>query len=197
MALNKIVVKKTSLKKIIPLLAFIVVFLFLFKGLSLKPRVIPSVLIDKMMPNTTLPSLLTDGIGFSTEEIAKDGGLYLVNFYASWCGPCRVEHPSLLRLQELGYKIYGIAYKDKPKHAINFVENLGNPYVSIGVDLEGRAGVNWGVYAVPETFVIYRGRVIYKHFGVIHEQDMEDIEKLLKKADQKFKTEAPKAEKES
>ena len=176
-----------NLRKIIPFLVFAVLFAFLFRGLSLKPRVIPSVLINKPMPQTVLPALMGSeisktGIGFSTDQITAKGGLVLVNFYASWCPPCRIEHPALLRLQKLGYKIYGIAYKDKPENAQNFVDNLGNPYVNIGVDLKGRAGVNWGVYAVPETFVILNGRVIYKHFGVIHEQDMENIEALLDKA---------------
>jgi cytochrome c biogenesis protein CcmG/thiol:disulfide interchange protein DsbE len=84
----------------------------------------------------------------------RDGEVKLVNYWASWCAPCRVEHPNLDLLREEGVTIYGVNYKDDPEKAIGFLEELGNPYAALGADPEGRMALDWGVYGVPETYVV-------------------------------------------
>ncbi|MGE0725253.1 MAG: DsbE family thiol:disulfide interchange protein, partial [Alphaproteobacteria bacterium] len=106
-----------------------------------------------------------------------------VNVIASWCVPCRAEHPLLNRLaKEQGVLVYGINHKDKPADARRFLDQLGNPYRRIGVDADGRASIEWGVYGVPETFVIDRaGRVRYRHVGALGPQDFDPIVALVEK----------------
>ena len=84
----------------------------------------------------------------------RDGTVKLVNYWASWCAPCRVEHPNLEALKQQGVTIYGVNYKDKPANALKFLDDLGNPYAGTGQDANGRQAINWGVYGVPETYVI-------------------------------------------
>lgn len=133
--------------------------------------VVPSALIGKAAPNTPLPAipgLTTDDgqplPGFDPE--AFDGPV-VVNVWASWCGPCREEHPILMALSEQeGVTLAGLNYKDKTDAAVKFLGNLGNPYDMAGADSNGRAGIEWGVYGVPETFVVSAdGEIIYKHVG--------------------------------
>ncbi len=99
-------------------------------------------------------------------------GVKLVNFWASWCLPCRAEHPVLERIaKEHGVRIYGINYKDKPEEALKFLAELGNPYVAIGADAKGRTGIEWGIYGVPETFVIDgQGTILLRFAGPMTEQ---------------------------
>ena len=105
----------------------------------------------------------------------KDGKVKIVNFWASWCAPCRVEHPNLKKLSDEGVRILGVNYKDKPENARGFLAELGNPYAAIGAD-SGRLGIEWGVYGVPETFVIdAKGHVILRHAGPITEQELERV----------------------
>ncbi len=97
----------------------------------------------------------------------------LVNFWASWCGPCRAEHPSLARLAAEGVPIYGINYKDEPEKALGFLGELGNPYAGIGADPAGRTAIDWGLYGVPETFVIDgEGRILLRFAGPITERSL-------------------------
>ena len=84
----------------------------------------------------------------------RDGQIKLVNYWASWCAPCRVEHPNLEQLAKEGLPIYGVNYKDNPQNALGFLEELGNPYAALGADEDGRMAIDWGVYGVPETYVI-------------------------------------------
>ncbi|OZO45542.1 hypothetical protein CGU37_28930 [Pseudomonas fluorescens] len=98
----------------------------------------------------------------------------MVNFWASWCAPCRVEHPNLEALAEQGVTVYGVNYKDKPEAALKFLAELGNPYAAIGQDDTGRMGLNWGVYGVPETYVINGdGRIVMRHAGPITQRVIE------------------------
>jgi len=91
----------------------------------------------------------------------------VVNFWASWCAPCRVEHPNIQALADLGIPVYGVNYKDKPNQALSFLESLSNPYKKIGTD-EGRTGLDWGLYGVPETFIIdANGKVLMRHAGPV------------------------------
>lgn len=131
---------------------------------------LPSTFIGRAAPDFqgdqlgALPLLARD-------DLAR-GEIVIVNFWASWCAPCRAEHPLLERLaREDGITIYGVNYKDNPARALGFLEELGNPYAKIIADNSGRTGLNWGLYGVPETFVIDgSGTVILRHPGPVTEQ---------------------------
>lgn len=146
---------------------------------------IPSALIGEPAPRTELPPLPgTELPGLDSEIFA--GKVTLVNVFASWCVPCRDEHPMVMELKRDGrFAVTGLNYKDKPANALKFLTELGNPYSAIGIDENGRAGIDWGVYGVPETFVIGKdGRIAYKHVGPITpasltQRLMPEIEKAL------------------
>jgi cytochrome c biogenesis protein CcmG/thiol:disulfide interchange protein DsbE len=134
---------------------------------------LPSALIDRPAPEMALPGLTEGDPGLTTAMLRADG-VKVVNVWASWCGPCRVEHPELMRLAEMGVTLHGLNYKDEPRNAKAFLEELGDPYDSVGVDDRGRAGIEWGVYGVPETFVIDAdGAIAFKHVGPIQNDDLE------------------------
>jgi cytochrome c biogenesis protein CcmG/thiol:disulfide interchange protein DsbE len=136
---------------------------------------VPSVLVGRQVPATALPpleGLVRDGVavpGLTPADLR--GRPLLVNVFASWCGPCRIEHPLLMRLAEdPELAIVGINNKDQPENARRFLGALGNPYEAVGVDANGRASIEWGVYGVPETFVVGPdGTILYKHIGPISE----------------------------
>lgn len=136
---------------------------------------------DDSLPTTfagqPAPQLPTAPLGdqppFDRDDLAT-GDVALVNFWASWCGPCRVEHPNLERLAEEGLAIYGINYKDKDGQALSFLQELGSPYDGIVSDPEGRAALQWGVYGVPETFVIDgQGRIVDRIAGPVTQRIIE------------------------
>ena len=141
---------------------------------------LPSALIDKPAPTFELPPIDGEGAGFSSKQLT--GSVSLVNVWASWCPPCRIEHPLLMRLAKEGVTIHGINYKDKPAAARAFLTSLGNPFTSLGADRTGRAVIDWGVYGYPETFVIDKtGHIRYRHVGPISADDISDkIYPLLK-----------------
>jgi cytochrome c biogenesis protein CcmG/thiol:disulfide interchange protein DsbE len=143
-------------------------------GLGLRPDVIPSPLINQEAPAFTLPPLpgRADG-GLSSADLKGDGPT-LVNVFASWCIPCRAEHPHLMRLaREHGVRVVGINYKDKPEDAAAWLAELGDPFGKIGADATGRVAIDWGVYGVPETFVIDKdGRIRFKHVGPLMDYDV-------------------------
>ena len=102
------------------------------------------------------------------DAMLRDGSVKLVNFWASWCAPCRVEHPHLEAFAADGIALYGVNYKDKPANALKFLGELGDPYKAVGADAEGKMALNWGVYGVPETYVIDgNGSVVLRHAGPI------------------------------
>ena len=137
-------------------------------------RNLPSTLIDKLVPDFDLPPLYEGAPGLSTADLMVPG-VKLVNIWASWCVPCRVEHPNITRLAESGIPVHGLNYKDTEEGAKGFLDELGNPFTLIGTDSSGRAGIEWGVYGVPETFVIDgQGRIVYKHIGPIQGSDIEN-----------------------
>ncbi len=159
---------------LVPLVVFLALAALFLSQLGKDSAQIPSVLIGKQVPKFALPQL--DGVslpGFDDAELRK-GKVTLVNIFASWCGPCRDEHPQLLALandaglKAQGVRIFGLNYKDSAANAKRFLEGLGNPYSHIGVDSAGRAAIDWGVYGVPETFVVRGdGTIAYKFIGPI------------------------------
>ncbi|MBO9421514.1 MULTISPECIES: DsbE family thiol:disulfide interchange protein [Stappiaceae] len=166
---------------LLPLIVFAALAgLFLFQlTLGDDPSKIPSALINKPAPEFSLEPL--EGLsengapmpGFSREDLI--GQVSVVNIFASWCGPCRQEHPLLEELAKLdGFQLLGINYKDKAANARRFLGSLGNPYDRIGVDDSGRTAINWGVYGVPETFIVDKtGTIRYKFIGPLDPQSYE------------------------
>lgn len=160
---------------LLPLGAFVAIAIWFAIGLTRDPSRIPSALLDRPVPEFTLPAL--DGTGVAGLKAADlQGKVALVNVFASWCVPCRVEHPILMRLGgDAGVALYGISYKDKAEDSTRFLRELGNPYAAIGHDESGRVGIEWGVYGVPETFLIDRsGRIRHKHVGPISPKDLQE-----------------------
>ena len=132
------------------------------------PRALPSVLLDKPVPSFELPGLTADSVGLHSVELS--GRPVLVNVFASWCAPCRQEIPLMVQLAAEGVPIYGIAYKDDPAATRKFLAQLGDPYRGIGVDRDGRIAIEFGVYGVPETYVIDgAGRIRHRHVGAVTE----------------------------
>jgi cytochrome c biogenesis protein CcmG/thiol:disulfide interchange protein DsbE len=154
--------------------------IFAFALRSGDPSKLPSALIGKPVPAIELQGLegLTDGGravgGFASTDLAK-GELSVVNFWASWCVPCVQEHPVLVALRErTRVRVYGVNYKDQAVAARRFLGRYGNPYAAVGVDGNGRAAIEWGVYGMPETFLVNgRGQIIYKHVGPITPEALE------------------------
>jgi len=146
---------------------------------------VPSALIGQPAPATALPPLEGAGLpGLDSADFA--GTVTVLNIWASWCVPCRDEHPHLMRLAgDPRFRLVGLNYKDNPRNAGRFLAELGNPFAAVGVDANGRAAIDWGVYGVPETFVIGRdGRIAWKHVGPfdarsLGEQLIPQIEKAL------------------
>ena len=140
-------------------------------------RDLPSTLIGKPAPAFDLPALYAAKPGLKTADLSAPGAK-LVNIWASWCVPCRAEHPKLDELVGMGLTVHGINYKDSDDGAVRFLQELGDPFTRIGADRNGRVGIDWGVYGVPETFVIDgQGRIVYKHIGPITGDDIQ--EKIL------------------
>ncbi|MEM1313463.1 MAG: DsbE family thiol:disulfide interchange protein [Pseudomonadota bacterium] len=134
---------------------------------------LPSALIDRPVPEFALPGL-REGEGEFTSASLRAGEVTVVNVWASWCGPCRVEHPELEALAEMGVTVHGLNYKDGLAGARGFLEELGDPFTQVGRDESGRAGIEWGVYGVPETFIVTGdGAIAYKHVGPIQNTDLE------------------------
>jgi cytochrome c biogenesis protein CcmG/thiol:disulfide interchange protein DsbE len=155
---------------LIPLGVFLGLVVVLGVGLTLNPREVPSPLVGKPAPAFELPRLHQPGQTLSTRDLA--GKPALVNFWATWCVACRDEHPVLLRIAGSGdVPVYGINYKDEQAAALAWLARDGNPYLASGVDLKGATGIEFGVYGLPETFLLDAdGTIVYKHIGPITEE---------------------------
>ncbi|RMH15328.1 MAG: DsbE family thiol:disulfide interchange protein [Gammaproteobacteria bacterium] len=159
---------------VLPLAAFALLTGLLYVGLKLNPREVPSPLINKPAPEFSLPKL-----GNMTTQVKRDdliGQVWLLNVWASWCVSCRQEHPLLVDFSKKNLvPIYGLDYKDNPDDARNWLRRLGNPYSTVLVDMDGRVGIDYGVYGVPETYVIDKKGVIrYKQIGPVTPSALHD-----------------------
>ena len=157
-----------------PLIVFAIVAVFLGIGLTRNPREIPSPLIDKPVPQFRLAPVKGRALGLASDDLR--GEVSVVNVFASWCTACRDEHPLWMALaKERALPIHGLNYKDKPDDAARWLDELGDPYTRTGADLDGRVGIDWGVYGVPETFVIDRqGRIRRKIIGAINRRIVDE-----------------------
>ncbi len=161
-------------RALIPFAIFLIMAGFLFKGLFLNPREVPSPLLGKPAPAFSLPQLDSPGKSFSPKDML--GQVWLFNVWASWCGACRDEHPLLVDLAKSGLvPIVGMDYKDTPKDAKQWLDERGNPYLLSAADADGRVGIDYGVYGVPETYVIDKAGVIaYKQIGPVTLESLRD-----------------------
>ena len=158
---------------LLPLVALVALLAVFALNINRDPSLIQSVLIDKPAPQFSLAAVEGTGVpGFDTS--ALNGEVTVVNVFASWCIPCRDEHPVLEALKsETGVRMFGMNQKDAPENAVAFLTELGNPYDAIGADANGRASIDWGVYGVPETFIVdAKGTIRFKHVGPLSMDDL-------------------------
>jgi len=157
-------------KFLLPIGIFAILGVLLAYGLRLDPRKIPSPLVDKPLPAFSLPTLANPKKSLTNADF--HGRVAVINVWASWCAACKQEHPVLMRIAgEKMIPLIGLNYKDKRNDALGVLKNEGNPYADILVDADGRVGLDWGVYGVPETFVVDKNGVIrYKQIGPINEE---------------------------
>lgn len=171
------------MKRFLPLIIFIVMVVFLAIGLKLNPRDIPSPLINRPVPQFTLPLLNVKDKSFTPDDLR--GQVWILNVWASWCVACRAEHPVLNRMaqQHQDIILIGLNYKDQKSDAEAWLKYFGDPYRYTIVDSDGRVGIDWGVYGVPESFVIdKKGIIRYKHTGPVDDAAVNDtLLPLIKK----------------
>lgn len=158
---------------LLPVVLFAVLLGAFAIGLRQDPHLLPSALIDRPAPDFALPGLYQSAEGLTRKDL--EGRVTVINFFASWCAPCREEHPRLMALgHSAGVTLDGIAYKDKPEDSRGFLERLGNPYGRVGIDRTGATAIDFGVYGVPETYVVDgTGHVRYRHVGPLTAEDMQ------------------------
>ncbi len=159
----------------LPIFLTLFICVFFFFSLSNDTSKLSSPIVGKDVPKFSLISLFQNKDNFNSSDLYSKNPK-IVNIFASWCIPCRAEHDVLMLLSKLeGIEIYGINYKDDPMEAKSFINELGNPYTNVGVDEKGRTGIDWGVYGVPESFIVHNGKVVYKHIGPIHISELDEI----------------------
>jgi cytochrome c biogenesis protein CcmG/thiol:disulfide interchange protein DsbE len=164
--------RRLRLWLLLPLVGFLLLAgLFAYRLDTGDPSRIPSALIGKPVPQFTLPALEAGRPALTAQDLAS--GVHVVNIWASWCVPCRAEHPLLMRLAaDPRFELVGINYKDVPENGTRFLGALGNPFARIAADRDGRAAIDWGVYGVPETFVVKDGVILYKFIGPMSEASL-------------------------
>ena len=168
--------RKDYLARLLPIAAFGVIAVLLGLGLTLRPSEVPSVLIGKPVPVFELAPVKGRNLGLSNKDLV--GQVSLVNVFASWCVACLAEHPFFLKLAaEKIVPIHGLNYKDLPDDAAAWLDKWGDPYTRTGADRIGRVAIDFGVYGVPETFVIdHSGRIVFKQIGPL---DQDTIDKTI------------------
>jgi cytochrome c biogenesis protein CcmG/thiol:disulfide interchange protein DsbE len=155
---------------LLPVVAFFLIATAFLAGLGRDPTKLPSTLINKPLPAFNLPPVRANDVGLKTGDMA--GRPMLLNVFASWCATCHIEHPLLLQLKAMGITVEGLDWKDEAADGARYLSENGDPYTLAGNDRTGRAGIDLGVAAVPETFVVDRhGRVRYKQVGAIEPED--------------------------
>lgn len=160
------------MRYVVPVALLLGLLVLLALGLRQDPSLVPSPLIGKPAPEFTLPML--EDAQQTLTPAALTGRPVLVNFFASWCAGCQVEHPLLMRLAGEGVEIVGLDYKDEPQAARRWLQRHGNPYRIVAQDRDGLAGLDWGVYGVPETYVLDAdGTIVYKQVGPLTERAWE------------------------
>ena len=160
-------------RSILPLVVFALMVGLLWRGLSLDPKLVPSPLIDKQAPAFSLAMLEDPSRKLATSDLA--GQVWVLNVWASWCVSCRAEHEVISKLASRNLvTVVGLNYKDEPADATRWLKQYGNPYAASVIDRDGRVGIDWGVYGVPETFVIGAdGLIKYKHIGPVTHESLE------------------------
>lgn len=158
-----------------PLLIIILLGILFYVSLGNNKDIINSPLVGKKIPKFITERLFEENDTFSNNDLINNNSLKFINVWASWCVPCRAEHDVLKIISNIeNVELYGINYKDKRENALNFIETLGNPFKEIGIDADGRTSIEWGVFGVPETFIVYEEKIIYKHIGPIHLSELEE-----------------------
>ena len=152
---------------LIPLVGFVVLAATFAVRIGTDPGLLPSPLIGKAVPAFSLPPVKGRQLGLASADLK--GEISLVNVFASWCVACREEHPVLMQLKRTGtVPVHGLNYKDRPDDAARWLDTMGDPYTRTGADLDGRVGIDWGVYGVPETFVVdAEGRIAFRQIGPV------------------------------
>lgn len=172
---------------LLPVVIFSGLALVLGAGLTRDPKAIPSALVGRPVPAFSLPPVQGRTLGLSSTDLT--GEVSLVNVFASWCTECRAEHPLLMRLAaDKAIPVHGLNYKDLPEDAARWLNTFGDPYTRTGADRNGRVAIDWGVYGVPETFVVSAdGRIMHKHIGPLSERALGEailplVERLRREA---------------
>lgn len=186
-----------SVLAFLPLTVAAVLAIVLARGLAQDPGSLPSALIGKAVPEFDLPPVQGRSLGLSSDDLK--GEVSLVNVFASWCVACREEHPLFMKLAAQGtVPLHGLNYKDQPDDAAQWLDSLGDPYTRTGADISGQVAIDWGVYGVPETFVVDAdGLIAYKHIGPVNEEVLAKtilplVESLRQRtADQKMRGAGP------
>ena len=171
---------------LIPLVGFVVLAATFAVRIGTDPGLLPSPLIGKAVPAFSLPPVKGRQLGLASADLK--GEVSLVNVFASWCVACREEHPVLMQLNRAGtVPVHGLNYKDRPDDAARWLDTMGDPYTRTGADLDGRVGIDWGVYGVPETFVVdAEGRIAFKQIGPVTPEILDQtILPLVRKLRQK------------
>ena len=171
---------KTKIFQIFLLVSFFFIFIIFYKGLQNSNIYSPSDYIEKKIPSFTAQIFMSNA-EINSNEIFNEDQFYLLNIWASWCVPCKEEHKFLMNLNnKKNLKIIGLNYKDKDKNAKNFLKKLNNPYDFIFSDKDGTISIEWGAYGVPETFLIYKRRIIKKIIGPLNTDSLLEIKRLIK-----------------
>ena len=171
---------KSKFIPLILILIFLITFVIFFKGLKNSNIYTPSTKLKKEVPSFKLKSFEDNSIVIS-EKIFKENDYYFMNIWASWCIPCKEEHKFLMELKKDDkIELIGFNYKDNFKNASNFLKDLGNPYNKIVSDKDGTASIEWGAYGVPESFLVYQNKIIKRFIGPINNEDLLEIQKIIR-----------------